>query len=75
MDGPGIGFENGAPEVTYIARCMKCKESRRFAVGGYVDYKNGRRAVTGQCPVCTKKMSRIIGKSPEAPVPPSSKDL
>ncbi|MCL4364850.1 MAG: DUF5679 domain-containing protein [Candidatus Marsarchaeota archaeon] len=43
------------------AYCVKCKEKREIKNAKQVEMKNGRKATTGQCPVCGTKMFRIGG--------------
>jgi Zn finger protein HypA/HybF involved in hydrogenase expression len=44
------------------AYCVKCKAKREMKDAKEVAMKNGRKAVTGACPVCGTKMFKIGGK-------------
>lgn len=44
------------------AYCFKCRLKREIKDPKQVTLKNNRRAVQGSCPVCGRKLSRIIGK-------------
>ncbi len=43
------------------AYCVKCKAKREVQNPQNVTMKNGRKAVTGRCPVCGTKLFRIGG--------------
>lgn len=43
------------------AYCVKCKAKREIQNPQNVIMKNGKKAVTGRCPVCGTKMFRIGG--------------
>ncbi len=42
--------------------CVKCKEKREMKDAKELTLKNGRKATSGTCPVCSTKMFRIGGK-------------
>ena len=44
-----------------IAYCVKCKAKREMKDPKNVTMKNGKKAVSGTCPVCGTKMFRIGG--------------
>jgi NAD-dependent SIR2 family protein deacetylase len=44
------------------AYCVKCKEKREMKDAKEVTMKNGKSAMSGQCPKCGTKMFRIGGK-------------
>lgn len=46
----------------YNGYCVKCKEKHNFE-GEVVVTKNGMSMAKGNCPVCTTKMNRILGKA------------
>ena len=41
--------------------CVKCKDHREMRSPQGVTMKNGRKAVSGTCPICGTKMFRIGG--------------
>jgi hypothetical protein len=43
------------------AYCVKCKKQREVKGPSNVTMKNGKKAVTGTCPVCNTKLFRIGG--------------
>ena len=44
------------------AYCVKCKEKREMKNAKEVTMKNGKKAMSGQCPECGTKMFKIGGK-------------
>ena len=44
------------------AYCVKCKAKKEMANAKEVTFKNGRKAMQGNCPTCSTKMCRILGK-------------
>ncbi|MDA4128756.1 MAG: DUF5679 domain-containing protein [Thaumarchaeota archaeon] len=44
-----------------MAYCVKCKASREVKNPQNIVMKNGRKAVSGTCPVCGTKLFRIGG--------------
>lgn len=44
------------------AYCVKCRAMREIKDPKVVTLKNGRKAVTGVCPVCGTKLYRIGAK-------------
>ena len=44
-------------------RCMKCKKEVEISNGKEVVMKNGMRAMKGECPNCSTKVFRILGKA------------
>lgn len=64
-------FENGGlyqertkvrrQRMTTIAYCVKCKTKREMQNPRAITMKNGRKAMTGICPVCGTKLFRIGG--------------
>ena len=42
------------------AYCLKCRTKREIRNPAQVTLKNGRKASQGTCPVCGKKISRIV---------------
>jgi len=44
------------------AYCVKCKKKSEMKNPTEVTMKNGKKAMTGSCPVCGTKMFRIGGK-------------
>ena len=45
------------------ARCMKCKKQVSIANEENTVMKNGMKAVRGNCPTCSTKVFRIVGKA------------
>jgi len=45
------------------AYCLKCKCTREINDPRYETLKNGTLAVKGVCPICSKPISRILGKA------------
>lgn len=43
------------------AYCVKCKEKREMKNPKEVTMKNGKKAMSGTCPVCSTKLFRIGG--------------
>ena len=43
------------------AYCVKCKAKREMKDAQEVTMKNGKKAMTGTCPVCGTKMFKIGG--------------
>jgi hypothetical protein len=43
--------------------CVKCKIKREMQRPQEVIFKNGRHAVQGTCPMCSTKMTRILGNA------------
>jgi len=43
------------------AYCVKCKAKQQMKDPKEVTMKNGRKAATGTCPVCSTKMFKIGG--------------
>ncbi len=43
------------------AYCVKCKTLREIRNPQNITMKNGRKAVTGSCPICGTKLFRIGG--------------
>ena len=56
-------FEDGDSKVspTTSGYCVKCKAKREMKDPKNVTMKNGKKAVSGTCPVCGTKMFRIGG--------------
>ncbi len=46
----------------YEGYCVKCRDKRKFD-GEVKDLPNGRKAAQGPCPVCTTKVTRMLGKT------------
>ncbi len=44
-------------------RCMKCKKEVEIKNGKEVVMKNGMKAMKGECPACSTKVFRILGKA------------
>jgi Domain of unknown function (DUF5679) len=44
-----------------MAYCVKCKAQREMSKPQNITMKNGRKAVSGICPVCGTKLFRIGG--------------
>ncbi len=44
------------------ARCMKCKKQVEVKDPKEVVMKNGMKAISGTCNVCSTKVFKIIGK-------------
>ena len=44
------------------AYCVKCKEKKEMKGPKEVTMKNGKKAMTGECPSCGTKMFKIGGK-------------
>ena len=44
------------------AYCVKCKEKKEMKGAKEVTMKNGKKAMTGECPSCGTKMFKIGGK-------------
>jgi hypothetical protein len=44
------------------ARCMKCKKQVEVKDPKEVIMKNGMKAISGTCGVCSTKVFKIIGK-------------
>jgi len=44
-----------------MAYCVKCKAQREVKNPQNTTMKNGKKAVTGSCPVCGTKLFRIGG--------------
>ena len=44
-------------------RCMKCKKQVEIKNGKEVVFKNGMKALKGECPECGTKVCRILGKA------------
>ena len=44
-------------------RCMKCKKEVEISNGKEVVMKNGMKAMKGECPTCSTKVFRILGKA------------
>jgi RNase P subunit RPR2 len=44
-----------------MAYCVKCRAKREIKGQQNVTMKNGKKALTGTCPVCGTKMFRIGG--------------
>ena len=44
------------------ARCMKCKKQVEVKDPKEVIMKNGMKAISGLCSVCSTKVFKIIGK-------------
>lgn len=42
------------------AFCLRCRTQREVGNPLQVKLKNGRRAVSGVCPVCKSKLFRIV---------------
>ena len=42
-----------------VARCFKCRSQREMKHPTEVTMKNGKKAISGNCPVCGTKMFRI----------------
>lgn len=55
----GMGYIFGDDMQAY---CVKCKEKREMKDAKEVTMKNGKSAMSGQCPKCGTKMFRIGGK-------------
>ena len=55
------GYTEGSPMVE--GRCMKCKGPVEIKNGKEVTMKNGMRAMKGECPKCSTKVFRILGKA------------
>ena len=58
----GLEAYPGGVMAEYEAYCVKCRDKRKFE-GEIVEFKNGRKAAQGKCPVCGTKVTRILGKS------------
>ena len=50
-------------EEKWEGRCMKCKKQVPIKNPSKVVMKNGMEAVKGECPTCSTKVFRIIGKA------------
>jgi hypothetical protein len=48
-------------EISTSGYCVKCKASREMRNPQNITMKNGRKAVSGVCPVCGTKMFKIGG--------------
>ena len=46
-----------------MARCMRCRKQVEIKNPKEVVFKNNLKAITGICPNCGTKVSRIIGKA------------
>lgn len=44
-------------------RCMKCKKEVEMKNSKEVTMKNGMLAAKGECPKCSTKVFRILGKA------------
>ena len=44
-------------------RCMKCKKQVEIKNGKEVTMKNKMKAMKGECPTCSTKVFRILGKA------------
>ena len=44
-------------------RCMKCQKQVEIKNGAEVTMKNGMKAMKGECPACSTKVFRILGKA------------
>jgi hypothetical protein len=55
-----FGRTKGAITMT-MAYCVKCKAQREVKNPQNTTMKNGKKAVTGSCPVCGTKLFRIGG--------------
>ena len=53
--------ETPAPQPA-TGYCLKCREQVTIQNPENTTYKNGRRAIRGNCPKCNTKISRIGGK-------------
>jgi hypothetical protein len=54
------GWEVPRIDMT-TAYCVKCKTKREMRNPQNIVMKNGRKAMTGTCPVCGTKLFRIGG--------------
>jgi len=45
-----------------IAYCLTCKADREVTNARYETAKNGVLVVKGVCPVCGRKIARLLGK-------------
>jgi len=45
------------------AYCLKCRTKREISNPENVTLKNGRLAMSGTCPECSRKIFRILSKA------------
>lgn len=55
-----LRFRRGANTLT-IAYCVKCRAQREMTNARNTTFKNGKKALTGVCGVCSTKLFRIGG--------------
>ncbi len=58
-------FEGGDYEMTKFY-CVKCRQSREVENAQATEFKNGKPAWKGTCPVCGRDMYRIRSKKEAA---------